>query len=90
MFVKDFPCRYKRYLDLGTLDDVVPDNYIHVFLIRNPLKAIPSLFKLMQDMKSLPIGRYLGHVLGLGSLTLFWQQLLIVSFSSFVRKSTEN
>ncbi len=57
VFIKDMPFRYRSYMDLGTLDEVIPQNYVHVFLIRNPLKAIPSLFKLIQKQKSVPYGK---------------------------------
>ena len=45
-------------MDLRTLDEVIPQDYVHVFLIRNPLKAIPSLFKVNQDHKGVPIGEH--------------------------------
>ena len=51
------PYRYRRYIDLGTLDDIIPQDYVHVFLIRNPLKAIPSMFRLMQLLKAVPEGK---------------------------------
>ncbi len=57
VFVKEMPYRYRRYIDLGTLDDIIPQDYVHVFLIRNPLKAIPSMFRLMQLLKAVPEGK---------------------------------
>ncbi len=57
VFVKDMAYRYRPYMDLGTLDEVIPQDYVHVFLIRNPLKAIHSVFKLTQKQKAVPDGK---------------------------------
>ncbi len=46
----------RKFLDAGNLDDVIPRDYVHVFLIRDPVKAIPSFLKLASDMKLMPTG----------------------------------
>ncbi len=41
--------RFKRHLDTGTLDHVIPRDYVHVFLVRNPERATPSFYKMNLD-----------------------------------------
>ncbi len=39
--------RYKPHLDAGTMDDIIPAEFIHAFLIRNPENTAPSLYNLL-------------------------------------------
>ncbi len=36
----------RKFLGEGTLDDVIPRDYVHVFLIRDPVKTMPSYLQL--------------------------------------------
>ncbi len=45
VFVKEMCYRFKHFLEDGTLHKVIPDNYIHTFIVRNPLRTMPSLFR---------------------------------------------
>lgn len=47
VFLKELSCRYRKFLDEGTMDTVIPKNYVHTFLIRDPAKTMPSLFRLL-------------------------------------------
>ncbi len=42
--MKDHTYRLKKFFDSGTLTDVVPEGYVHTFLIRNPRAFVPSLY----------------------------------------------
>ncbi len=54
------PYRVRKFLDTGTLDDVIPRDYVHAFLIRDPVKTIPSYLQLVYDLKQVPTGEGLG------------------------------
>ncbi len=40
VFAKKMTYRFKTHLDAGTLDDVIPREYVHVFLIRDPRRSV--------------------------------------------------
>ncbi len=42
--------RFHCHLNAGTLDDVIPRDYVHVFLIRDPALATASFYKMTLDM----------------------------------------
>ncbi len=41
--------RFKTHLDKGTMDDVIPRDYVHVFIIRDPLKSIRSWMQIIDE-----------------------------------------
>ncbi len=57
VFVKEIPYRIRKFMDAGTLDDVIPRDYVHAFLIRDPVKTMPSHLKLWLDLRCWPTGR---------------------------------
>ena len=38
------------------MDEVIPSNYIHVFLVRNPTRTMPSLYNVVPQ--ALPGNRF--------------------------------
>ena len=36
--------RMRTYLEAGTVEDVIPEGYIHAFLMRHPKKCVPSIY----------------------------------------------
>ncbi len=58
VFCKEMPYRYKQFLEAGTMDDVIPRDYVHVFIIRDPNKSVPSHYKLSVDGKAVPTGQF--------------------------------
>ena len=41
------PYRFVNFLD--NIEKVIPSNYIHTFLIRNPQRTMPSFLKLVKE-----------------------------------------
>ncbi len=50
MFVKEQAYRFNTQLDSGTMDDVIPRDYAHAFLVRSPARSVPSFYKMTLDM----------------------------------------
>ncbi len=46
VFAKELTFRYKAFLDAGTMDTIIPTDYVHTFLIRHPRKTLTSLYGL--------------------------------------------
>ena len=42
--MKEMTFRYSWMIKEGNIDQFIPDNFIHTFLIRHPAKYIPSYF----------------------------------------------
>ena len=59
IFAKEMPYRVRKFLDDGTLDDVIPRDYVQVFLIRDPAKSVPSYLQTSYDQKCMPTGEML-------------------------------
>ena len=44
VFVKDQAFRMRTFLEAGTVEDVIPEGYIHAFLMRHPKKSVSSIY----------------------------------------------
>ncbi len=42
--------RFKIHLESGTMDSVIPQDYFHAFLVRDPKYTVPSYFKMTLNM----------------------------------------
>ena len=73
VFVKEMPYRLRKFLDEGTLDDVIPRDYVHVFLIRDPVKATVSYLQMGKDMGTIPTGKGLKPICILQGEKVFCQ-----------------
>ncbi len=61
VFSKEMPYRVRTFLEAGTLNDVIPRDYVHVFLIRDPVKSITSYLHVCQNQKAVPTGNVCTH-----------------------------
>ncbi len=48
--MKEQAFAFKMHLDQGTLDDVIPPDYVHMFIIRRPDRSTSSFYKMTLDM----------------------------------------
>ncbi len=51
LFVKEMPYRFTKLLDSDSVDTVIPRDFLHVFLIRDPERTMPSYFNLITDSR---------------------------------------
>ncbi len=65
VFIKEMPYRFRQFLDTKTLDDVIPRDYVHVFLNRDPVKVTPSFMGLNTGLRKVPrgMGDYMQSIL---------------------------
>ncbi len=47
--MKELAFRFKSFVDKGTLDDVIPRDCVHVFIVRDPEKTVRSWFHIMAE-----------------------------------------
>ncbi len=48
VFVKDMAHRFRQHLKKGTVDSVLPEGYIHTFLIRDPRETVPRQYNVLK------------------------------------------